>query len=169
MEIQYTAMLNSRYSQPCQNFLNILFDSDIDYKNLLKFVKINIDNKEIRKQILSSNNIDIKYVPCILIIYTNGSVEKYEGNDSFKWLDEIISNNSSIQMNNNYSIHEEPIQIKQKQPQPQPNNNNSEKVSKNIKETGQLSSQMIPKSINNEIDTPSMDPPKTVPEESTPI
>ena len=86
MEIQYTAMLNSRYSQPCQNFLNILFDSDIDYKNLLKFVKINIDNKEIRKQILSSNNIDIKYVPCILIIYTNGSVEKYEGNDSFKWL-----------------------------------------------------------------------------------
>ena len=168
MEIQYTAMLNSRYSQPCQNFLNILFDSDIDYKNLLKFVKINIDNKEIRKQILSSNNIDIKYVPCILIIYSDGSVEKYEGNDSFKWLDEIISNNLTIQMNNNY-----PSQINNDQQESQSSEQQPKKVSKHVKElesSSQMTSQMIvPKSINNEIDTPSMAPPKTVPEESTPI
>ena len=168
MEIQYTALLNSRYSKPCQNFLNILFESGIDYKNLLKFVQINIDNKEIRKQILNSNNIDIKYVPCILIIYSDGSVEKYEGNDSFKWLDEIISNNLTIQMNNNY-----PSQINNDQQESQSSEQQPKKVSKHVKElesSSQMTSQMIvPKSVNNQIDTPSMAPPKTVPEESTPI
>ena len=195
MEIQYTVLLNSRYSQPCQNFLNILVQSGIDYKTLLKFVQINIDNKEIRKQILSSNNIDIKSVPCILLIYTDGSVEKYEGNDAFKWLDEIISNNT---VHNSFiPINDPPLQPQpqyQPPPQPQPQyqpppQHHPQPQQRHIpmndpqyepmnelhpsqhKSESQISSQMIvPKSVNNQIDTPpSMPPPTTVHDESTPI
>lgn len=176
MEIQYTVLLNSRYSLPCQNFLNTLVQSGIDYKNLLKFVQVNIDNEQIRKQILNSNNIDIKSVPCILLIYTDGSVEKYEGSDAFRWLDEIISNNTihNIQIPQQVQISSQPIQP-QPQPQPQPSQiqNVPEQPAPLQNETSQMASQMIvPKSVNTQIDSPpSMPPPppETNPEESTPI
>jgi hypothetical protein len=50
-----------------------------------------VDNKDMRNKIISSS-YQIQYVPCLLFIYGSGSVEKYEGEMAFRWLNEIITN-----------------------------------------------------------------------------
>ena len=37
-----------------------------------------------------SNNIDIKFVPCILVVYPDGGVEKYEGSAAFRWVESVV-------------------------------------------------------------------------------
>ena len=49
-----------------------------------------IDNEEVREQILTANKIDISTVPCVLIVYRTGGVEKYEGGSAFHWIDETV-------------------------------------------------------------------------------
>jgi hypothetical protein len=49
-----------------------------------------IDNEVVRKRITSSKKINISFVPSILVIYEDGGVEKYENNDAFIWVNEVI-------------------------------------------------------------------------------
>jgi len=57
----------------------------------LNFNYLCVDNKEIRERIVSSTEIDIKQVPCLLVINEQtGSIDKYEGQDSFIWVNDII-------------------------------------------------------------------------------
>lgn len=83
-------LLYSKYSRSCLNLLdnvdrlNSMMGSSIPMIQL-----ICIDNKEIRNQILASKSIEIKKVPCLLIV-NDTTVEKYDGERAFEWVSEII-------------------------------------------------------------------------------
>ena len=83
-------ILFSKYSPVCKKFVDLIQSSDT--ANSIKFNYLCIDNKKIRNHILSSkSNFDIKHVPCLLIINKiNSSVDKYEGQDCFIWINDII-------------------------------------------------------------------------------
>jgi hypothetical protein len=49
-----------------------------------------IDNINVRKRVLKNTQIKITYVPCILLIYTSGVIEKYEGEHAFMWIKEMV-------------------------------------------------------------------------------
>ena len=92
MDIKFTIFLYSKYSENSKRFMNIFKEkvSD-DIANNLKFINVCIDNEKIRNSITNSKQISIKVVPCILIIYTDGGAQKYEGPDAFTWLEDIIT------------------------------------------------------------------------------
>jgi hypothetical protein len=79
----------SKYSNKCKKFLEIS-------SNIISYTLICVDNKDVRQQILDSDNVQIKSVPCLLILTNNSNnIEKYEGNDCFLWIQNIISQNES--------------------------------------------------------------------------
>lgn len=110
MDVKYTVLLYSKYSQFCKKLINTIGEQSFDFATLTRLNTVCVDNEDIRNQIVNSKNIDIKMVPCILIIYNSGSVEKYEGNDAFRWTENIIKQH-------------QPPPIQQPPPQPiqQPN------------------------------------------------
>jgi len=86
MEVPHTILcLYSKFSNSSKNFLDLVNNNGIDY-----ITPVCIDNKEIRNKIISSS-YQIQFVPCLLFIYSSGSIEKYEGDLAFKWLNEIIN------------------------------------------------------------------------------
>ena len=89
MDIKFTAFLYSKYSNTCKNFFNLVDNIPPEVKENIKFINVCIDNEKIRKNVLNSK-LDIKNVPCILIIYNDGRAEKFEGIDAFKWGNEIL-------------------------------------------------------------------------------
>ena len=48
--------------------------------------KVCVDNSDIRNRILNDKRITISVVPTILAVYTNGIIEKYEGEKAFELL-----------------------------------------------------------------------------------
>ena len=109
-------ILFSKYSSACKKFNDTIINSNlgIDFKLLC------IDNKKIRDKIISPNNtIDIKNVPCLLII-NNDIIDKYEGQDSFIWLNDIIlQNEKQKQIEIQKNLENQLIQLKQQQQQQQ--------------------------------------------------
>ena len=91
MDIKFTIFLYSKYSENSKKFIELFKEVPEDIVFNLKYNSICIDNEKIRKSILNSKEMNIKVVPCILIIYTDGGVQKYEGPDAFIWLDDIIT------------------------------------------------------------------------------
>ena len=116
MEITYSALFYSKYSNSSNKFLQMLTDSRIDFSKTIGLVTVCIDNEKIRKRILNSKNIKIEHVPCILNLYNDGGVEKYEGNDAFKWLEEIISKVNQPQQQQQQLQQKPEQQVKQEQP-----------------------------------------------------
>jgi hypothetical protein len=87
MEVPHTILcLYSKFSANSKNFLDLINNNNIDY-----IIPVCVDNKDMRNKIISSS-YQIQYVPCLLFIYGSGSVEKYEGEMAFRWLNEIITN-----------------------------------------------------------------------------
>ena len=87
----------------------------LDLKMLVGLSTVCIDNEEIRKQILKKDNkIEISSVPCVLIVYNTGSVEKYEGGSAFEWIEETISRYVPLQSQSEPQTH-----IKSEQAQPE--------------------------------------------------
>ena len=81
---QHIILFHSNFSQNCIKFRGMLEQLN------LKCQYVSIDNKHIRNIITQSENINIQYVPCILIINFNGVVEKYEATDAFIWIQNMI-------------------------------------------------------------------------------
>jgi hypothetical protein len=92
MDIKFTILLFSKYSENSKRFIDV-FKEKIpeNIVSSLKFNSICIDNDKIRKSILNSKQISVKAVPCILTVYTDGGAEKFEGPDAFTWLEDIIT------------------------------------------------------------------------------
>ena len=80
----------SKFSPNSQNLLKTIHGK-MPYKTLC------IDNKDVRKRILNDNKLNIQFVPCILVLYPQGVVEKYEGNVAFNWITEVLKNIQQIQ------------------------------------------------------------------------
>lgn len=91
MDIKFSTVLYSKFSQISQNFINMLSKLPDDLKSNLNFNILSVDNPKIRKTILQDKNLNIKNIPCLLIIYNDGRIEKYEGTDSFRWIEEILT------------------------------------------------------------------------------
>lgn len=87
MEPQYAIYLYSKFSSSCKRFLNLLQECNTD----LGLTALCIDNSQIRERIQRSQNISINQVPCILLIFPDGVVEKYEGPHAFRWGDGMLS------------------------------------------------------------------------------
>jgi len=87
MNQNYYVILFSKYSSACKKFMDTVNTGNLN----LNFNYLCVDNKEIRERIVSSTEIDIKQVPCLLAINEQtGSIDKYEGQDSFIWVNDII-------------------------------------------------------------------------------
>ena len=113
MEVPHTILcLYSKFSNTSKNFLDLVNNNSIDY-----ITPVCIDNKEIRNKIISSS-YQIQYVPCLLFIYASGSIEKYEGDLAFKWLNEIINKkmieNQKIQQEMAEPVQQTPVSRKGK-------------------------------------------------------
>ena len=93
MEKNLCVLLYSKYSQHSKNFMDLLQQSPIDFTTLVGLNPLCIDNENIRKRIISSSKLNIDIVPCILLIYPDGGVEKYAGITAFNWAEDIIRQN----------------------------------------------------------------------------
>lgn len=91
MEQQLCVLLYSKYSQNSKRFLDLVKTSSVDFTNTVQLNPLCIDNKKVRSKVLGSKKLEIKTVPCVLITYPDGGVEKYEGGTAFKWVEDIIT------------------------------------------------------------------------------
>jgi hypothetical protein len=90
MSIKFTVLLYSKYSQSSNKITGIIQQYSTVFTENFNIKLLCIDNENIRNRILSSKKITISSVPCILIIYNDGGVEKYENDDAFTWVNDIV-------------------------------------------------------------------------------
>lgn len=91
MTQQLSVLLYSQYSPSSKRFLELLKQSPVDFTNTIGLNSLCVDNEEIRKKITDSIHIEIQNVPCILLVYSDGGVEKYDGSNAFRWAEEIMN------------------------------------------------------------------------------
>ena len=107
-------LLYSKYSPMSSKLMSALSACPIDLSTTVGIRPVCIDNQDIRSQILKDKKIEINSVPCVLIAYNTGNVEKYEGSNAFQWIEETVSK---------YMPPQQPQQQphrQQQQPQQQP-------------------------------------------------
>lgn len=90
MEFNSCILLYSKYSSFSKKLMDYIKTSGIDFTNLIRLQPLCVDNEKVRKRIIENSQIGISSVPCILLIYKDGGVEKYEGSSVFNWFEEII-------------------------------------------------------------------------------
>ena len=100
-------LLYSKYSRSCLRLL----DTIEELNSVMQFGLVCIDNKDIRKRICSSKSFEVTKVPCMLILGQDGTVEKYDGEKVFLWVNEVLNNIKKQSQSQSQS---------QSQPQPQP-------------------------------------------------
>jgi hypothetical protein len=84
----YLIVLYSKYSPQCKSILQV-------YKESMDWIKlVCIDNKTVRSRLLQSTRIKIRTVPCVLMMYPNNKIEKFEGAGVCEYILEQISRNS---------------------------------------------------------------------------
>ena len=90
MSIKYCVFFYSKYSSHSKKMLDLMQTSNIDFVTQISLKSVCVDNSKIRERILSSMKLDVKYVPCIMVIYDSGIIEKFDGNNAFDWLNRTI-------------------------------------------------------------------------------
>jgi len=90
MEPQFSVLLYSKYSPLSKKLLDIIQSSPVNLEQIVSLQTLCIDNEKVRKRIYQNKQIDITSVPCILVIFPDGGIEKYDGAPAFQWIEEII-------------------------------------------------------------------------------
>jgi hypothetical protein len=83
-------LLYSKYSVSSKKLTDFINSSGLD-TNLINLQNVCIDNEEVRKRILNNKQIGITSVPCLLLVYQDGGIEKYDGDVIFRWFEEIAN------------------------------------------------------------------------------
>ena len=83
-------LLYSKYSKQCMIITETINKSGVNFLNITKLKLICIDNQFIRNKIKKSKKILITSVPCMLLIFSDGTVEKHDGENLFKWVHNTI-------------------------------------------------------------------------------
>jgi hypothetical protein len=106
MEYTYknAILLYSDYSPNSNKILNFINEKNIELENL---TYLRVDDNRIRDLILKDKQFEIKTVPCLLIFYQNGIVEKYDNTEELskllsyhiKQTEEIVEN-TQVEINN---------------------------------------------------------------------
>ena len=82
----------SKYSEHSKSLIN----TARSYKELELIHYVSIDSKQIRNIIDTDKIYTMQSVPCIFLIYNTQLIEKYEGLDAHKWLNEVINNIKNV-------------------------------------------------------------------------
>lgn len=91
MDHHLCVLLYSKYSPMSNKMLEALESCPVNLENVIGLRPVCIDNEEVREQILKANKIEVSSVPCVLIVYRNGGVEKYEGGSCLQWIDNTVN------------------------------------------------------------------------------
>lgn len=133
-------LLYSKYSPMSSKLMTALSTCPVDLSTTVGIRPVCIDNEDIRRQILKDKKIEINSVPCVLIAYNTGNVEKYEGSNAFDWIEETVSKfmpkptpQPQIQSQIQPQIQPQIQQIHQPQYQPQIQQMNEEPKAENQK------------------------------------
>jgi len=95
-KIIYVILVHSKYSEKSVSLIRYIKENQYNYITLLS-----VDSKEARYKILSDDNLNVKMVPTLLIVYENGTLLSYEGYDKIKqWLDDVAKKVTSNKVNN---------------------------------------------------------------------
>lgn len=90
MEPRLSVLLYSKYSSLSKNLMDMIQTSGVDFVNKFALQSLCIDNEKIRKRITQDDKIQVKSVPCLLIMFPDGGLEKYDGAHVFEWVEGII-------------------------------------------------------------------------------
>ena len=90
MEPQLSVLLYSKYSSLSKNLMDMMNRSGVDFNNKFSLQTLCIDNEEIRNRIIKNKKIEVTTVPCLLLIFLDGGIEKYDGVNIFEWVKGII-------------------------------------------------------------------------------
>lgn len=95
MEPLNSVLLYSNYSHYSKKLFQMVSSLGIgDEKTVLNSLNIKtvcVDNKHIRERIINDKKLEISNVPCLLLFYQKGSVEKYVDRNLFSWFEEVLS------------------------------------------------------------------------------
>lgn len=86
---KYSILLYSKYSAQSKLILDIISTSGINLEKTLNLLCV--DSKSVRNRITANKKLNIQYVPCVLTVYSNGFVEKFDGPNAFNWIKEVIA------------------------------------------------------------------------------
>ena len=123
MNYQLSVLLYSKYSNLSKDLTDLIQSSGVDFEKHLSLQFLCIDNEKIRKRITNNKQINITSVPCILLIYSDGGIEKYDGNHAFEWVNDIISTVQQQQVQQQVQqqqVQQQQVQQQQVQQQVQP-------------------------------------------------
>lgn len=90
MESQFSVLLYSKYSSLSKSLMNMIQTSGVDFTTKFSLQPLCIDNEEIRARVLKNTQLQVTTVPCLLIIFPDGGIEKYDGARVFEWVEGII-------------------------------------------------------------------------------
>ena len=91
MNQQFLVLLYSNFSPNSSKLRTLISRCGVDFYGATGLQELCIDNPEVRKRVMTSSHIEVSSVPTILVIYSDGGVEKYEGSTAFRWVEEIIT------------------------------------------------------------------------------
>lgn len=87
MDPAYSVLIYSKYSANCKKAFDLMRNSGVDFTSLQLLC---IDNEKVRQRIKQNKQIEVESVPCVLSVFSNGNVEKYDGANVFNWIENII-------------------------------------------------------------------------------
>ena len=90
MEPQLSVLLYSKYSPVSKKLMGVIQSSQVDFSQLFSLQTLCVDNEKIRNRIQKNKELDITSVPCILLIYPDGGIEKYDQGHAFEWVEQMI-------------------------------------------------------------------------------
>ena len=99
MEPQLSVLLYSKYSSLSKRLMNIINTSNVDFTKKFALQTLCIDNQQIRNRVLKNKQIEITTVPCILLTFPDGGIEKYDGIYVFEWVEGIIKQFTQLVQN----------------------------------------------------------------------
>ncbi len=82
MDPQNVVCLYSKFSSHSQRFMELAKKLPMNF--------VCIDNERVRNRVIKDTRLNIQFVPCILCTYSNGTLEKYEGDDAFNWVNNLL-------------------------------------------------------------------------------
>lgn len=85
----YSILLFSKFSIHSKKLIDMMAQSRLNFKEKANLTPVCVDSKAIRDKI-KNNKLNIRYVPCILTVYPNGVVEKYDGENAFNWVQDVV-------------------------------------------------------------------------------
>jgi len=91
-----TVLLYSKYSNCTNKLIEEIKKSGVNTAPF-KIQMLCVDNSKIRNRILKNKQIDVSTIPCLLLIYQDGGIEKFDGNHIFDWFRELIRKSRPVE------------------------------------------------------------------------